>query len=399
MGTTAEPPLGPGLASLAQVSRRILAPLTALAALMVLAGCTPSPPQPAPVWQQVTLPAGVRPASLAATDSTVLVGGVTPADPAPRLLQLTAGAVTGAVEPVTTDPYAQVADLISVTAAGDAVYAIGKAIGGAHSNPRLTVWDGSLAANRLTSHPQEFFTFGGHDAGPLLGTVVVAGEPVIFGSRTTGTGPRGVLWTRTGTTWTQQDRVVAALASTPDRELGFGALSGLGSHLVVAGDELGLSGGILQSPAAFTGTVDGPWQTARLPVPDNLPAVAGQLSRATGVACPDSGETCWFAGWVRGHALAWPVTIAADGTLRPGTPSVLAGEPDSGTDPVALVALVGGHPAVLANASARSLQLGCPDGWHTLPAPPGVATAMTAAPDALYAVAGTSLWRLPAPAC
>ncbi len=375
--------------------RWIAAPAAALA---LLAGCTPTAPRPTPVWQQVALPAGVRPTSLATTAAGLLVGGVTPADPAPRLLRVRAGAVVGEVEPVTSDPYAQVADLIGVTAAGDDLYAIGKAIGGAHSNPRLTIWDGSLSAGRITSHPQEFFTFGGHDAGPLLGTVVVDGEPVMFGSRTTATGSRGVLWTRSGTTWTQQDRDVPALASSPDRELGFSGLSSLGSRLVVAGDELGLAGGLRQSPAAYAGTVDGEWRSAQLPVPE-LPAVSGQLSRATGVACPAADGTCWFTGWALGHPLAWPVTIAADGALDAGVPVALAGEPASGTDPVALVALAGGLPAVLTNAAAPTLQYGCPDGWRTLAAPPAVATALADAPDALYAVAGDALWRLPTPSC
>lgn len=364
---------------------------------MLLAGCTPSL-QPSSAWQQVALPEGVRPASLATTDAGLLVGGVTPADPAPRLLRLQAGTVAGELDPVTSDPYAQVADLISVTTAGDDVYAIGKAIGGAHSNPRLSVWDGSLAANRVTSHPQEFFTFGGHDAGPLLGTVVVDGAPVIFGSRTTAAGTRGVLWTRSGTTWTQQDRDVAALASSPDRELGFSGLSSLGSRLVVAGDELGLAGGLRQSPAAFVGSVDGEWRSAQLPVPD-VAAISGQLSRATGVACPATGETCWFAGWVRGHAFAWPVTIAADGTPGVGAPAALVGEPAPGTDPVVLVTLAGDRPAALTNAATPTLQYGCPNGWRTLAAPPGVASALTAAPDALYVIAGDALWRLPTPSC
>ncbi|MCB0910898.1 MAG: hypothetical protein KDB60_04690 [Propionibacteriaceae bacterium] len=375
--------------------RRILAPV---AALVLLAGCTAAAPQPEPAWQQVDLPTGVRPASLAATGTELLVGGVTPTEPGPRLLRVQAGAVTGEVEPVTSDPYAQVADLVDVTAAGDDVYAIGRAIGGAHANPRLSVWDGSLASDRLVSRPQEFFTFGGHDAGPLLGTVVVDGEPVIVGSRTTATGSRGVLWTRTGTTWTQQDRDVAALASSPDRELGFSGVDTLGPLVVIAGDELGLAGGLTQSPTAFAGTVTGEWQSVHLPVPD-LPAVGGQLSRATGVACPATGETCWFTGWARGHALAWPVTIAADGTLAAGTPAALPGDPPSDTDASARVTLADGHPAVLTNAASPTLQYGCPDGWRTLPAPPGVAVALTAAGDALYAVAGDALWRLPTPSC
>jgi len=341
----------------------------------------------------------MRPSSLAAAGTALLVGGATSVEPAPRLVRIDAGAVTGELSTVAADPYAQVADLIVVTAADNAVHAIGKAVGGAHSNPRLTVWDGSLSSARITSRPQEFFTFGGHDAGPLLGIVVVAGDPVIFGSRTTSAGARGVLWTRTGRTWTQQDRVVPALTSSPDRELGFGGLARVGRQLVVAGDELGLAGGLRQTPAAFTGTLDGDWRATQLPVPEELSTTSGQLSRATAVACPDSTGTCWIAGWVRGHPLAWPLAITTDGSPDAAQPAVLSGDPAPDSDPVALVALLNGHPAVLTNAALPTLQLGCADGWRTLVAPPGTTTAVAATPDALYAVAGDVLWRLPAPTC
>lgn len=379
-------------------------------ALMLLAGCTTAAPQPpsTAVWTQVSLPSGARASSLARIGDELLVGGFvasgtsgsgqTPDDVTPLLARVRGTAVAGEFQLEPADPYAKVADLQSLAAAGDAVYAIGQAVGGAHANPRPTPWDGSLAAGRLTSHTQEFFTFGGHDAGPLLGTVVVDGRPVVFGSRTTTTGPRGVLWTNRGTTWTQQDRVVPALASSPDRELGFSGLARLGDRIVVAGDELGLVGGLHQQPAAFVGTVDGPWQQVALPVPDGLAAVPGVLSRATSVACADSGDTCWFAGWARGHALAWPVQIDPDGTLQAGAAVQLPGDPPSGADPMALVTLVDDRPAVLTNA-ATTLWLGCPDGWRGLTAPPGITTAVAATPGGLYAIAGDALWRLAVPAC
>jgi hypothetical protein len=370
-----------------------------LASLLV--SCTPSTPPTSPTtssWQQVELPAGVKATSLAVAGSDLLVGGRSTDTPAPRLLRLDAGTVSAELRLEPADPNAAEADLAHLTVDGDDVYAIGTMIAGAHSNPRLTTWDGSLGPARVRSHTQAFFTFGGHDAGPLLGTVVVGGRPVIFGSRVGATGPYGLLWTRTGHTWKQQEPQ-PALASVADRELSFLGLGRLGKHLVVAGDELGLAGGLNQQPVVFAGTVAGDWQELPLPVPDDLVRVPGQLSRATSVACPATGDTCWVSGWVRGHALAWPVTITADGAASAGVAAPLPGDAPPGNNPTTLVGLAGDRPVVFTNATSPTLQYRCADGWRSSAAPPGTATAVAAAPDALYAIAGDRLWRLAVPSC
>ncbi|MFT4108813.1 hypothetical protein, partial [Propionicimonas sp.] len=363
-----------------------------------------------PAWQRVTLPDGARAASLAADGGTLLVGGTigsgtggggqTSDDDAPRLFVVRSGSVAGDVALSPADPNAAAASLVSLTVSDGRVYAIGKMVGGAHANPRLTVWDGS-AAGGLASHPQEFFTFGGHDAGPLLGTAVVNGRPVIFGSRTSASGTIGLLWTRTHQTWTQQD-AVPALTSSADRELGFGALAQQGERLVVAGDEVGLLGGLNQRPAVFVGSVRGPWTEALLPEPDDLAAVSGQLSRATSIACPATGTTCWAAGWVRGHPVAWPVTTGGattSGETTTGSPITLPGDPAAGTDPVAVATIAAGRPLVFTNAAAPTLQLGCPDGWRDLGAPPAGVSAAAVVEADLYAIAGEDLWRADAPRC
>ncbi|MGC3994395.1 MAG: hypothetical protein QM779_09860 [Propionicimonas sp.] len=378
----------------------------AAVALAVLAGCSTGGPEPgARGWDRVTLPDGVRIASLAADADTLLAGGSvgsgadgsgqTSADTAPRLFVIEAGGVSAEVPLTPADPNAATASLVALTASGRRVYAIGKMVAGAHSNPRLTVWDGS-AAEGLTSRPQEFFTFGGHDAGPLLGTVVVDRAPVIFGSRTSTTGTVGLLWTRKRETWTPQDPV-PALTSSADRELGFTALAQLGGRLVVAGDEVGLQGGLTQLPAIFVGAVRGPWDEVLLPVPGDLAAVAGQLSRATSISCLGTGSSCWVAGWVRGHPVVWPVTIGDD--PAPGAPIVLAGEPAADADPVAVATTSSGRAVVFTNAATPSLYLGCPDAWRNLGTPPAAVSAAVVVGHDLYAVAGDTLWHTDAPTC
>lgn len=387
----------------------------AIAALLLAACTTPSPP-PAPTpaaaspspaapspsvppatWQQVALPAGLRPSALAAAGEDLLVGGRTDA-PAPMLVRLHDGSPAARFRLAPADPNAEAADLVRLTVAGDDVHAIGSMIAGAHSNPRLTVWDGSLSSSRLASRPQEFFTFGGHDAGPLLGTVVVDGRPVIAGSRVGGRGPYGLLWTRRGHTWTAQEPP-SGLASTPDREFGFSAVAASGDRVVITGDELGLAGGLTQLPVAFVGGVAGPWQHLPLPVPADPPPVPGQLTRATSVACTAAGTTCWVAGWARGHALAWPLTVPAAGEATAATPAVLPGDPPGGNDPTALVTLAGGRPVVTTNANVPTTAVQCATGWLALPGPQGRTTALAAAGGSAYAVSDGVLWRLDLPSC
>lgn len=372
----------------------------AIGVAAVLAGCVPGAPSTTPgaplvaAWQQVALPDGVRPAALAVAGADLLVGGLAVPDPTPRLLRLADGGVAAEFTLAPADPNAAVADLVHLTASGDDVYAIGTMIAGAHANPRLTVWDGSLASATLASRPQEFFTFGGHDAGPLLGTVVTGAGPVIVGSRAGAYGPFGVAWTRSGHTWRQQPSD-PVLASTPDRVLGFGGATGTGDRIVVVGDELGLAGGLRQRPVVFTGTGSGDWRQGSLPLPDE--PGSGGPARAATVACSAAG--CWVAGWGRGHPLAWPVAVDAAGTPSPGPVVVLPGEPAGGNDPTALVALTDSRPVVLTNAAAPSTQLRCADGWRTVAGPPGRATALATVGDRAFAVADGVLWRLAVPAC
>ena len=365
------------------------------AAMLAAAGCTVSAGA-TPAWQRVVLPPNVRAASLASGGDTVLLGGQ--AEGHPVLLRID-GLKTGATVALDPrEPPAADADLISVTIDGDDLFAIGRWFGGAHSNPRLTMWDGTISTNVLTSRPQAFFTFGGHDAGNLLGIEVIAGRPVIFGLRSETTGIEGVVWTRSGKTWTKHVHLDPTLVSSPDRVVSFTALDRLGDHLVVVGDEVGLAGGLTQQPSIWVGSPDGPWTQALLQLPADLPPVAGQLSRATSVACAD-GAGCWVAGWVRGRPVVWGIDIGIDGSITPRQPTILVGTPPSGADPIALVDLVADRPVVLTGAGEASLQLGCPDGWHALPAPTGTATVLQTATAGLYAITVDGLQRLEPPRC
>ena len=184
----------------------------------------------------------------------------------------------------------------AVTVDGNEVNAIGRRFGGAHSDPRLPL-DGTDSDNLFTSRPQELWTFGGQDAGNLLGIELIAGKPAISGLRPATTGVEGVVWTRAGHTWTKQVEVDLSLVSNPDLVVSFSARDRLGDLRVVAGDEVGLAGGLNQRPSGLGGlslwTVDaGPAAAAVRPSPGSRPALAGHVGGLHGRGVSGGGAGC-----------------------------------------------------------------------------------------------------------
>jgi len=150
-----------------------------------------------------------------------------------------------------------------------------------------------LDATPATSRPQEFFTFGGQDAGPLLG---------------------------------------------------FTAVTAVGSTIVIVGDSVqATDSGVVQTPALFVGTVGGEWRRIDLPVP----TASTGLRHATGVAC--AGTTCWVAGWAK-NPIVWEVSLA-DGSVGPTT--AFSGNVAGADDPSALITIVDGRPLVVTNGRLR----------------------------------------------
>lgn len=353
---------------------------------LMVAGCV-APPATTPVlaWTDVT-PAGVVPATVASTAAGLLIAGTDASESAPAVMKPDGSLVT--LNP--TEPYAQTAQISAVASSGDQLYLLGGRSGGAHGNVRWTVWDGPVAGP-VTSRPQEFFTFGGHDAGPLLGVVMASGQPVIVGSRGDEGGPLAALYMASGETWQQLD-TPALLRSGMGGILGFTAAAGTGDQVVIVGDVVTADAtGTVQTPTLFHGTVGGTWTKVDLPVP--APRAPG-LSHATAVAC--TLDSCWVAGW-SGGPMAWHVSLV-DGSVL--AMSSLTGDAPKGTDPTALVTLVDGRPIVLTNAATPTIAVGCHATWTTFPAP-RAATAVTAVGSDLYVVAGAAprVWHATIPGC
>ncbi len=376
-----------------------------LAATAVLvSGCSTSPS-----WRQVE-PGTLQPASLAGAGDQLLVGGSTSGAPAMAVITAIGQASLLALHP--DGPEAEAAELVKLAVHGDQVQALGTMISGAHSNPRWTVWDGSLAANSMTSHPQEFFTFGGHDAGPLLGVDWVAAQPTILGSRTTASGARAALYQSTGPTWRESSEGPAELASTKTSQLGFSALASSGEQLVIAGDEVLLTQPLQQRPLVWVGSPGGAWTRLE-------PTIAGVqgsgLARAQAVTCSADGGTCWVAGWVHRQLLTWTITTGANPSVGPAeAPTRSAtGTASGSTDPVPEIGLWQGRPVLAGNGPQADLFVRCNAGWRELPLPgdgsitvqpgqsnsPGPSAqttvrAMAAVGDRLYVLIDRTLWQI-----
>lgn len=354
----------------------------AVVAAFLLTGCA----APQANWRNAAV--GLSVTSVTSTSAGFLVGGRR--DGASAVVRVSAnGTSPVALHP--QEPYAQTASIVALAAGAQQLYGIGVDIGGAHANPRWSAWDGTPA--ELTSRPQPFFTFGGHDAGPLLGVAVLGSDPVIVGSRTTALGARAVFYSLSGTTWSAPASSPDPLTSTRQDEYGFTAFAVAGRFLVLVGDDLHLVDGVHQSPVAWVGRPGGPWTRVDL---DTAGLDGSGLAHATDVAC--TGEQCWVTGWVRGHAVAWPLELADDGAARAGAPARLPGAPGAGVDPIGRVAIVGGRPVVAPNGLAATVQVGCTDGWRQYSAP-GPITALAVSDSTVAAVSGQALWTWEVPGC
>jgi len=157
--------------------------LVLLIMIMIVSCSSPGPPARTETvrelsWSRIALPESVAASSLAAVSEALLVGGrASSGGDQPVLFTVDASGSTRPVPLHPTSPYAKVADLISVATRGDEVVALGVAYGGAHANPRWTVWAGSTQG--LDEYPQTFETFGRQSAGGLFDIVITSDGPAI----------------------------------------------------------------------------------------------------------------------------------------------------------------------------------------------------------------------------
>lgn len=344
---------------------RRLGALVATVALLGTAACTatgqpaePSEPgEPIAVadWRAVALPAGMTASSLAVVDGDLLVGGSVGSGPT-RAPALARGPATGGEPTLSqvplrpTTPYGEVADLVSVAGAEARVIAVGVAHGGAHANPRWTVWTGS--ADGLVDRPQTFETFGGQEAGGLLGAAVDGRGPLLVGTWQGEHGLDGAIWRADGERWRRQS-TITALASTADRQVSPRTVQPqVDGSVTVAGSVIELGAGEVRQRAAYWRDIDGVWTLRLLDDP-------GQRSWAWWTACD---SRCWTVGPRDGELAVW-----SDSDGRVGIPTVPVADSDGGA-----VMLRGGRViAVVSSGGAGRLLIGGGDSWQVYTAPSG----------------------------
>ena len=379
---------GPTMRGRGSGLRRGLLPAVLVAVLFTPAGCTPTPPVVGPVWSRVTLPRGVKPVTLTAAGTRLLVGGrAATARVKPRLL-LVAPDGSGSEIPLTPySAYAPETTWQSIASDGHRVLAVGGAVGGAHFNTRWTTWEGTNAG--LTETPQPFDTFGGWGAGALIGPVLTSAGPAITGSWAGArSGLDAAIWLPVGPRWVRAPSAGSALESTGALLVGQpSSATSAGAGIVMPGSAIHLGNGVVRQFAAVWRSVRLNSGWSRVDLPDS-----GVTSAATSAQC--TTQRCVVAGYVD-HLLAlWRLSPSAAARIS-GVPGIASDARSSIPPPL----VIGARIIEVVSAKSRVVVLAGGDRpWKSIQGPVGEATSSALAGGWLYVIAkhadGSSvLWR------
>lgn len=285
------------------IIKRAAGLLTAL-----LLAVVPACGQPQPRWTRVDLPGAGEIVALAPGPSGVLVGRYDTTVMTRSSLQLVGE--DGRIRPVPLEQgpgYAAEARLVSISASGDRVIALGEARGGAHGNPRSTVWSGDLTG--LREQPQTFETFGGWDAGGLVGSAYGNDGPILIGAWRAQAGPGFdvAVWRQDGDRWVRA-APDAVLRATETRQPAAAAVTSTSDRYVAVGSTTSLGTVPRVTPTAWVASrATGPWE--EFPLTPMAPD--GGEARATVVSCV--ADHCVVAGRDGGQVLVWRLTFTGRG--------------------------------------------------------------------------------------
>ncbi|RDI67530.1 hypothetical protein [Nocardia pseudobrasiliensis] len=262
-----------------------------VAVLMVIAVGTACDSGTSSTWTELSMPApGARVSAIVAVGNEVLVSGALGGHPGAWIGS--DGKRWRAVRLEAHSGYAPAAELISV-GVGERVVALGQAFGGAHSNPRMTIWSGDAGA--LVEYPQAFELFGGPHAIAVTAAATIGGTDLLIGEWD---GPGGrygsAVWlSRDGRTW-QRSAEDPALSSAPGEQTGAAGVATGPAGFVIAGNTL--RDGVL-IPLVWTSPDGRAWQRREL---------SGAAAIATRAACDTAG--CATAGQsvASPRLLCWP---------------------------------------------------------------------------------------------
>ncbi|WP_425308649.1 hypothetical protein AADG42_07805 [Ammonicoccus fulvus] len=334
-------------------------------------------------WRPVVLAGSGQVVTLTGTPEGMLVGRYAP-DAATRVSLQRVDLETGESRevPLTMGPgYARETELVSVSVLGSDVVAVGGARGGAHGNVRWSVWRGSPAG--LQEEPQTFETFGGWEAGGLVGSAYASAGPLIMGSWASPSG--GVdfaVWQPVGERWLRIADAGPDLRATATRQpAAFAVTSDADSYFAV-GSVTELGAPPVERPALWHSTSPrGPWRLTELPVPS---AATGQ-ARAVAVSC--AASRCVVAGRAGPQLLSWRLTLAGDGPAHADPPVIVAQDV---IENLRLFVARGSRSDWIALADGNHTQLTEARGTRQRIAVPGVPTAMATDAEGHPVVATTT---------
>jgi hypothetical protein len=292
---------------------------------LIVSGCSGNESKAGPkqgepvVWTKVELPA--EPVTLTPAGDKLLIGlqhrgaKVVPG--------LTIRSADGALTPIPltpSSPYAFEAVWQSVAIDGTTVLGLGGAAGGAHSNTRYTVWTGTTAG--LVEKPQEFNTFGGQNAGSVIGTVLTPTGGALLG--TWGSDKSGLdaaVWLPQGPKkWIRQPVAGTALQSTATLLVGptSGAISGAG--IVLGGSQVKLGPNLVEQHAALwrSTQLNQGWTRFELPDP-------GSRSEVRTISC--TATVCLASGFADGKLAIWRIE-GSKASRYQGVPQLAVGDKD-----------------------------------------------------------------------
>ncbi|MGW4354455.1 hypothetical protein ACWELJ_20460 [Nocardia sp. NPDC004582] len=264
-----------------------------VAVLTLAVGCAaPAPDSP---WRELPLPQpGARILAFAPAPGAVLALGSIPAADAraPAAWSTTDGAHWTAIPVHPETPYGARAELISA-GTGDHTVVLGRAFGGAHSNPRMSGWSGD--AHGLTEHEQAFELFGGPHAIAVTAAAALGGADLLVGDWDGPGGRYGAAYwiSADGVNW-QRHADDPALSSAPGEQTGAAAVGTGPSGFVIVGETLRDT--IIRA-VEWTSPDGSRWQRHELP---------GTNSVAGGIGC---AATCTIFGQSVGadpRVLCWP---------------------------------------------------------------------------------------------
>lgn len=349
-------------------------------------GSLPAFAQASVAWRPVSTPAGaVRLSRVTSAGQQLLVSGQRGSGDAapPGLWRGGASGTWQSVRLVPATYYGRRAELFRVVSDGRHVVALGRRIGGAHGNPRVTSWTGTLGELRETEQPFELF--GGPDAIAVSDLGLDADGGVVLGAWAPHGEASGVtVWRQEGTGWQRFDRApgLASQVTVAGSDLTTpGAVAVRDGEPVIVGWTVHLGGGV-RLQATFWRPLGATWQPVTLPSDGD--------AQARGVAC--GAQSCTVVGSSSGQLAAWAVRGTAVTPVR-----VPAVEVDD-REPIQVVQ-VGDVPWVAVGQGTTSTVLQVRSGSaRVLTSPPGQVTSMAVVGATVVALTRdgsgrTALWR------